>query len=213
MMNPSNELAARMIDHWWWRPGWSVGRQFYTWHLTFEDAPDVVRLVREYNAHLDLPGLDIIPECWLHLTMQGVGFLGEVDEADVEKIVASAATRLSALEPFTVALGPTVVDPEVARLKVNPAEPVSRLRLELRAAIAEVWGGEHVPEDEADFTPHVSLAYSNRDGDMQPILAAACAVSPQPGTATITHADLILLNRDHQQYEWTTYAKISLGDG
>jgi len=201
----------RMIDHWWWRPGWSVGRQFYTWHLTFDDAPDLARLVNEYRPHLDLPGLDLIPQRWLHLTMQGIGFVGEIDEADVDKIVAAAQVRLAALEPFTISLGPTVVDPEVVRLQINPAEPVRRLRQELRAAIADVWGAEFVPEDEADFTPHVSLAYSNRDGDMQPILDAATAAVPEPARATIRHADLIMLNRDHQQYEWTTYAPVSIG--
>jgi 2'-5' RNA ligase len=202
---------TQMIDHWWWRPGWSVGRQFYTWHLTFENAPDVERLIGEYNAHLDLPGLDIIPARWLHLTMQGIGFVGEVDENDVDKIVSAAQTRLAGLEPFPITLGPTVVDPEVVRLQVTPAEPVSKLRKELRAAIGEVWGAANVPEDEDDFTPHVSLAYSNQAGDMEPILRAASAISPEPGHATITHVDLIMLNRDHKQYEWTTYAKLALG--
>jgi 2'-5' RNA ligase len=199
-----------MIDHWWWRPGWSVGRQFYTWHLTFEGATDVLRLVHEYTAHLDLPGLDIIPDEWLHLTMQGIGFVDEVDEGDLEKIVGAAQQRLSVLEPFQISLGPTVVDPEVVRLKVAPPEPVVRLRHELRAAIAEVWGAVRVPEEADDFTPHVSLAYSNRPGDMQPILEAANGAGPTPGTVTLTHADLILLNRDNKRYEWTTYAEVAL---
>jgi 2'-5' RNA ligase len=192
-------------------PDGRSGGSFYTWHLTFEDAPDVMRLVRQYNAHLGLPGRDTIPDRWLHLTMQGIRFMGDVDQSDVDKIVAAAVTRSSTLAPFTVALGPTVVDPEVVRLEVHPAESVARLRLMLRAAIAEVWGIEQVPDDEDDFIPHVSLAYSNRDGDMRPILAAASAVTHQPGEATISHADLILLNRDHRQYEWTTYARGALG--
>jgi 2'-5' RNA ligase len=200
-----------MVNHWWWRPGWAVGRRFYTWHLTFEDAADVIRLVREYEAHLELPGLDVIPPRWLHLTMQGIGFVGEVDDGDVGEMVAVARVRLAALDPFTISLGPAVVDPEVVRLRVTPAETVSSLRHELRAAISDVWGGERVPEDEAGFTPHVSLAYSNRDGDMQQVLDAATAVSPRPATARITQADLILLNRDHRQYEWTTYAEVPLG--
>ncbi|MDT5026262.1 MAG: hypothetical protein QOE61_2688, partial [Micromonosporaceae bacterium] len=36
------EHTDDLRDHWYWRPGWSVGRRFYTWHLTFADQPDVV---------------------------------------------------------------------------------------------------------------------------------------------------------------------------
>lgn len=206
------ETRPQMIDHWWWRPGWSVGREFYTWHLTFRDAPDVLRLAHEYAAHLGLlPGLDIIPDEWLHLTMQGIGFVGEVEEDDVDKIVARAQQRLASLTPFDVTLGPAVVDPEVVRLEVSPAEPVRQVRHALRAAIADVWDAEQVPEDADDFAPHVSLAYSNRAGDMQPILEAVSAATCAPGHARINHADLILLNRDSKQYEWVTAAEVGLG--
>ena len=115
------------------------------------------------------------------------------------------------MTPFDVTLGPAVVDPEVVRLKVTPAEPVAQLRREIRAAIADVWGADRVPEDEASFTPHGSLAYSNRSGDMQPILDAVAGTNPTPGQARITQADLIPLNRDRKQYEWTTYAEVPLG--
>lgn len=200
----------RMRDHWWWRPGWAPGRRFYTWHLTFRAAADVIRLAHEYNAHLDRPGLDTIPDRWLHLTMQGVGFVHEVDTMDVDKIVTAGRTRLARLDPFTITLGPAVVDPEVVRLRVTPADPVALLRQELRAAIADVWGADNIPETQTGFAPHVSLAYSNQDGDMQPILDAA-SVTPKPATFTVRHADLILLGRDHKLYEWTTKAEIALG--
>jgi hypothetical protein len=87
---------------------------------------------------------------------------------------------------------------------------VRRLRQELRAAIADVWGADFVPGDEADFPPPVSPAYSTRDGDMQPILEAARATFPEPARCTIRHADVIMLNRDHQQYEWVGYAEVPI---
>lgn len=208
MLEPSE--PQRMTNHWWWRPGWCVGRQFYTWHLTFADMPDVHRLAHDYGEHLDLSGLDLIPDQWLHLTMQGVGFVDEVDQADVDQLVQVAQAKLAIIEPFTVSLGSAVVDDEVVRLEVVPAEPVQQLRLRLRDAIAEVRSPDGVPEEAEGFVPHVSLAYSNSEGDMEPILAAVSAVSPHPATATISHADLILLNRDHQQYQWTTYTQVPL---
>jgi 2'-5' RNA ligase len=201
----------RMINHWWWRPGWRVGRQFYTWHLTFADVPDVHRLAHAYGPYLDLPGLDLIPDPGLHLTMQGIGFVDEVAPADVVKIAQAARTQLAHIEPFTISLGPTVVDDEVVRLEVAPIAPVRELRDRLRVAIAEVWGPDNVPEAADGFTPHVSLAYSNRDGDITPIQAATSAVSPEPAIVAVSHADLILLNRDQQQYQWTTHARVPLG--
>lgn len=27
-------------NHWYWRPGWGPGRRMYTFHLTWEQAPD-----------------------------------------------------------------------------------------------------------------------------------------------------------------------------
>jgi 2'-5' RNA ligase len=200
-----------MRDHWWWRPGWRVGRTFYTWHLTFERSPDVHRLTAEYEEALDVPGLDVIPPRWLHLTMQGIGFTDEVSPQDAGAITESARDRLAELAPFDATLGPAVIDPEVVRLRVTPAEPVARVRAAIRAAIADVWGPDRVPENEAGFTPHVSLAYSSADGPAEPIIQATESVKPEPATASIAEAQLIALNRDHREYQWTTYAAVNLG--
>lgn len=211
MTSPSATPLPSMRSHWWWRPGWSVGRRFYTWHLTFARAAEVVELARQSRPHLDHPGLDVIPEQWLHLTVQGVGFAHEVDHADVEKIAAAARTRLLRIEPFDITVGPAVVDPEVVRLRVEPAATVEQLRRQLRGAIADVWGPDRVPETEDGFLPHLSLAYSNRDGDMRPILDAVAEIADWRAVATVRHADLILLHRDDRCYEWTTVAQVPLG--
>jgi hypothetical protein len=90
--------AQSMRDHWWWRPGWRVGRSFYTWHVTFDDQPAVHRLAADYASVLsDLPTLDPIPVRWLHLTMQGIGFTDEVDRADVDAIADAARDHCAAI--------------------------------------------------------------------------------------------------------------------
>lgn len=168
------ETAQEMRDHWWWRPGWRVGRSFYTWHVTFEDQPAAHQLAADYAPILDdLPVLDPIPVRWLHLTMQGVGFTDEVDRADIDAITAAAQHLCTAVAPFTITLGPARVDPEALMLPVRPTEPVVALRAAIRAAIADVWGSDNVPEDPDSFHPHASLAYSNNTGHAEPI-------SPQP---------------------------------
>lgn len=201
----------RMSDHWWWRPGWKLGRSAYTWHVTFDDAPDLHRLAVEYIDALSIPGLDVIPTRWLHLTMQGVGFTDEVTAAEADAIAEAAGRHLAELEPFEVVLHPTVIEPEVVRLDVEPAARVAAVRSAVRAGIADVWGADRVPEPEVGFIPHVSLAYSSAKGPTDAIVRAVRSVEVAPARTTISHADLIVLNRDNKQYQWTTHASVPLG--
>ncbi|MFG2022326.1 2'-5' RNA ligase family protein [Streptomyces sp. NPDC048825] len=200
-----------MRNHWWWRPGWSVGRRFYTWHLTFEGQDDVHRLAAQYRSALAPLGdtLTPIPDQWLHLTMQGIGFVGETKEQDVHAIVDAAQTRLAAIPAFDVQIGPEVLDPEAVLLRVHPDGPVRAVRNAIREAIGDVLGG--VPEKAEGFTPHVSVAYSAGDGPTEPIAQVLADLKLTPAHARISTAELIVIHRDNQMYEWETFAKVPLG--
>jgi hypothetical protein len=70
-----------MRRHWRWRPG----RRQYAWHLTFGEQTvlrgraQLLRVAGACQARLaGLPGLDLVPAEWLHLTVQPVGFADEV---------------------------------------------------------------------------------------------------------------------------------------
>jgi 2'-5' RNA ligase len=200
-----------MRNHWWWRPGWSVGRRFYTWHLTFEGQDDVHRLAAQYRSALAPLGdtLTPIPDQWLHLTMQGIGFVGETKEQDVHAIVDEAQTRLAAIPAFDVQIGPEVLDPEAVLLRVHPDGPVRAVRNAIREAIGDVLGG--VPEKAEGFTPHVSVAYSAGDGPTEPIAQVLADLKLTPAHARISTAELIVIHRDNQMYEWETFAKVPFG--
>ncbi|MFD3524531.1 2'-5' RNA ligase family protein [Streptomyces sp. NPDC058653] len=200
-----------MRDHWWWRPGWNVGRRFYTWHLTFEGQEDIHRLAGEYRDRLaDVPRLTLIPDRWLHLTMQGVGFVGEVSEQTVRDIGATAAARLAKIRAFDIEVGPAVIDPEAVLLPVSPAEPVRAVRDAIRAAIHDVM--QSIPEQAEGFRPHVSVAYSAGTGPSELIKQSLAALTVRSATARITSAELIVLHRDNHMYEWTPYAQVELGE-
>lgn len=207
-MTPDIEF---MRNHWWWRPGWSVGRRFYTWHLTFEGQSDVQRLAAEYRAALAPLGdaLTPIPDPWLHLTMQGIGFVGEAKESDVEAIIAAAGQRLAHVPAFDVEIGPAVLDPEAILLHVHPDGPVRAVRDAIRAAIGDVL--DEVPEKAEGFTPHVSVAYSASDGPAAPVAQVLDGLNLVPARARISSAELIVLHRDNQMYEWEPYAAVPLG--
>ncbi|MDX3455566.1 2'-5' RNA ligase family protein [Streptomyces sp. ME02-8801-2C] len=200
-----------MRNHWWWRPGWSVGRRFYTWHLTFEGETDVHRLAAEYRSALAPLGdfLTPIPDRWLHLTMQGIGFVGEAKERDVQAIADLARDRLAVLPAFDLRIGPAVLDPEAVLLHVNPDGPVRSVRDAIRDAIGEVLGD--VPEKAEGFTPHVSVAYSNSEGPAEPIARALAGLDITPAGSRVSAVELIVINRDNKMYEWETFASVPLG--
>jgi 2'-5' RNA ligase len=197
-----------MRDHWWWRPGWRVGRSMYTWHVTFDDQPQLHELVSAYQSALSsLPGLDLIPGRWLHLTMQGIGFTDEVSEREIADIADVARKRLANQRPVPLTVGRASVDPEAIMFDVTPTDALSPIRSAIRAAISDVRGAAEVPESE-EWTPHISLAYSNSDDVAAPYIAAVDSVSKPPITLTISKAHLIELNRDARLYQWTTEAEV-----
>ncbi|MGV9455393.1 2'-5' RNA ligase family protein [Streptomyces sp. NPDC003635] len=200
-----------MRNHWWWRPGWSVGRRFYTWHLTFEGQGDMHRLAAEYRAVLAPLGdsLTLIPDQWLHLTMQGIGFVEEIKEADVHAIAEAAGAQLANVPAFDLKVGPAVVDPEAVLLPVHPDGPVRAVRDAIRTAIGDVLGD--IPERAEGFAPHISVAYSASDGPADPIGRALSGFEAAPAQVRISTAELIVIHRDHAMYEWTPFARVPLG--
>ncbi|KAF4405603.1 2'-5' RNA ligase family protein [Streptomyces lycii] len=199
-----------MKDHWWWRPGWDVGRRFYTWHLTFDGQTDVHRAAAAYREGLaELPDLTLIPNRWLHLTMQGIGFVNEVDENTIQDIASAAATRLAQVPPAEVELGPAVIHPEAILLPARPEKPIHAVRNAIRAAIGDVL--DDVPERAEGFTPHVSVAYNAADRQTEPVAQALAQLDIPPAKAHITSAELIMLHRDNRMYEWTPHTQVPLG--
>ena len=201
---------VRLTDHWYWRPGWRVGRSFYTWHLTFSGATALHGLVDTLQRQLTLPGLDAVPRDGLHLTTQGVGFTDEVSDQDVDGIVAAARDQLAATEPFELTLGPVDPDAEGIGLLVQPWAAVTGLRLALRRAIRTIW--DEVPEPEDGFRPHVTIAYSAADLPAAEIRERLRGLrSIPPVVAKVDAVELIRLNRDNKVYEWTVHSQVKLG--
>ncbi|WP_329575748.1 2'-5' RNA ligase family protein [Kitasatospora sp. NBC_01250] len=208
--NSKTAELPEMTDHWWWRPGWQPGTRCYAWHLTFQSSPEVHRFAAEHRAALaEVPGLDLIPDPWLHLTMQGLGFTTEVGEDDARAVVRAAAHTLATVPAFTMTLGPAIVVPEALLLPAEPADAVRQVRGAIRAAIAHV--RPEVPESADGFHPHVSVAYSNAVGPAAPALRALEPLADRRAVVRVAGAELIVLHRDRRMYEWETFASVPLG--
>ncbi|NJC72391.1 2'-5' RNA ligase family protein [Planosporangium thailandense] len=203
--------ASRVRDHWWWRPGWRIGRRFYAFHVTFEEQPDLYRLADNYRVGLAaMPALTLIPDQWLHLTMQGIGFTDQVSDATVTAIVDEARDILADVPEFEVEFGEVIVTDEAIVMPAEPAAPVRHLRAAVRGAIGRVFGEDQVPENADRFRPHVSVAYLTADGPAAPYVEALQAAKLEPARVRISHIDLIEMHRDRYMYEWTVLARLPL---
>lgn len=201
---------TKIADHWWWRPGWGLGTRFYAFHFTFQDQPVVQEHAAKAHARLEgLPGLDLVPGQWLHLTTQGIGFADKVSDDDLNAITSAARRYLATVAPVPVSVGPPVVASEGIACWVGPDKALDPARDAIRAAIADVWGSDHVPEGPS-WAPHVSVAYSNVSG---PADVYESALDSQASAASVTlgAAQLIRLGRDRRVYEWDTIATLPLG--
>ena len=199
-------------DHWWWRPGWQLGRSFYTWHITFANQSGVWKLLTEYAAPISrFPTMDPVDCEGLHLTIQGIGFADEVSESDIQQIVSATRVHCSQLEPISLRIGPPRVDAETVQMPVQPLRSVIDLRLALRKGIADVWGENNVPETMEGFRPHVTIAYSNGEAPISEIESSLQAAGSLIGDAQISTVSLIQLNRDRKRYEWNEFATVRFG--
>ena len=200
-------------NHWWWRPGMRPGRRVDTFHVTSDGLASARALAASARQRLaGLPGLDLVPDEWLHLTMQDVGFSDEVTGTDRETIIAAATTSLAVLPPVTVTIGRPVLAREGILCWVTPVGALDPVRDAVRAAVSEVRGPDRVPNSAewARWSPHVSLAYANADGPAEPFRAALDSCT-DVATVTVRAVGLIRLGRDRQMYEWEPIARLPLG--
>lgn len=196
-------------DHWYWRPGWGVGVRCYTFHVTFGAQPGrraLVEAVRALAPVRELPGWDAIPERWLHLTVQGVGFTTEVGPTDLGRVIAQAQRELAPLAPMELEVGPPLVDAEGVNLPVAHPD-LDRVRMGLRDAVERVLGT--VEEDEA-WRPHVSVAYANTSGSPLAPVRALLERVPVRAAVAVDHVSLLELHRDEGVYVWGQKARIPL---
>lgn len=166
---------------------------FYTWHLTFDGQHELHQLVSAYQQALsDVPGLDLIPLRWSHLTMQGVGFTDEVHPDQARAIAKAASQRLAELPPVELIFHRPVIRPEAIALPPVLSQALVTIRDAIRDDIAAVWGDDGVPETGNRFEPHLSLAYVNADGSADTTLQALTSTNLEPVQMTVKQATLIV---------------------
>lgn len=203
-------LPERMTNHWWWRPGVRPHRRLYVWHILFADQPEVADLVERCRTRLlDLPGLDLVPTPWLHMTTQIVGFVDEIKKDEVTAMIEGVAKRLQRIEPIPIVLGKPLFHNEAVVLGIRPARALDPVREGIREAVASSVR-IHQLADAPDWTPHLTVAYSNTDAPAAPVIEAMTP-APEGLDLLVNEVTLVSQERIDHSYRWNRVVGVPLG--
>ena len=201
-------LPTQMADHWWQRPGRAPGRLLYHWHMLFHDQPEVQRLASTAQRKLEaLPGLDMVPIQWLHLTTLVVGFADEVSAEQVAAMTADARHRLARMAAVPVSLGRIFYHPEAVVLAVEPLDALTPVLEAVRAATERAGCEDH--GESGSWLPHISIAYSHASGPAAPIVAALGRRLPEIAI-TIRSVSLVAQTQVGRSWQWRPVTEIGL---
>jgi 2'-5' RNA ligase len=202
-------LPTRMADHWWQRPGRHPGRELYHWHMLFHDQPRVGELAAMAHERLaGLPGLDMVPTPWLHLTTYIVGFIDEVPDHAVAAMLEETRHLLAGVEPIPVRLGRVLYHPQAVALAVEPLGALNPVLDAVRTATRFAGCDGHTDTD--PWFPHISVAYSNRSGPAAPIIAALGRWLPKVDVA-MKSVSLVAQTQVGRTWQWRPVAEIPFG--
>ena len=200
-------LPTEMENHWWQRPGRAPGRELCHWHMLFHDQPEVRNLAAQAQERLQgLPGLDMVPARWLHLTTYVVGFVDELPASGVEAMVAEARRLLAAVAPIPVRLGRIYYFTQAVTLAVEPAAALDRVLEAVRAATSSAGCDRSRTQD--PWLPHVSVAYSNRSGPAAPIIAALGRRLPEI-EVSFRSVSLVAQTQVGRSWQWRPVAEVA----
>lgn len=182
----------------------------YTFFLTFEDdTKSCEKIQRAYRILNNARELDVVPSRWLHLTVQGVGFVDAIEPFVIEKLIEMIRVEIRSIGMLRITLGPTVVAQEGVVLLTSHSVEMKRLQMILRRGISNV-----LSDQASDFgpplEPHVTLAYSHGFGSAGEVKASLRTSQAVRHDVTFNYVRLVSLGRDDQTYTWTTIAKIPL---
>jgi 2'-5' RNA ligase len=201
-------LPEQMENHWWQRPGRTPGRELYHWHMLFHDQPAVREMIANTQDRLRaLPGLDMVPLQWLHVTTYIAPFADEMTDAQVSAMVDEARRLLSQVPPIHVTLGRVLYHPQAVTLALEPFDALVPVLDAVRTATLAVGCQGHTDTD--PWVPHISVAYSNNSGPYAPIVTALGRRLPTLNVS-INSISLVAQTQVDRTWQWRPVAEVPL---
>lgn len=192
--------AEHTRDHFALNP-WRPGEQRYSFHLTLEASPGLAEASHSlHRAAAGLDGLRPVPARWLHLTMTGLGTVGEVDRQAVLAAGEAVFQEWGRFAGEVVRYDQVFVADESVMFTARDDEWLHELAAVQRAAVEQVLG----PQRWCRLWPHSSSLYTTDEvpvGILREHLAGAVSALPELVRAQPT-LTLMELARDTGDYRW-----------
>jgi 2'-5' RNA ligase len=166
---------------------WTRGRaQYLAFLVRVEDSNAREHLIRVTERLAVIPGVEIYPDWYWHITLKGVGFQvtrraheDDVLRQDVPRIEREARALLAGEAAFEAQLGLANGFAEVAFVEVQDSGTVRDLNARLNDGLPQV---PHQPIDSAPFLPHISIARFTSDEGLDELKVALAELrSEGPG--------------------------------
>ena len=207
----SKRPATQLGDHWTWRPEWRVDRPHLMWYLPCGHDSSLHAWLHGAREHLrGEDGVDVVPDEWLHCTLDDVGFVDELPAEQVDDVALAGREALRGWTVPDVALGPAEPMRDALVLRADPVRQLTGLRDTLRAATVSVLGDRALPPLER-FEPHVTFAYANRPLDAAPLMARLQGLVRRPVHVSPPTVTLVAVTRRSHHYQWTTRSRVTGG--
>lgn len=203
-------LPTRMVNRWQNRKEPGPGQGTLYWHILVGDHPEARDLAHTAQKRLaDFQGLHMTPTEWLHITTLVVGPTDQITPDQQYEMLTAASELLAALPPVAVTLSRFLYHPEAIAVAVQPSDPLRQIRDAVQTATLKVTGREGHTEGPAQWTPHMTLAYSETEQPAEPLITALGREVPTK-EFTINAVTLVAQRGPERRWDWHPIGQTSL---
>lgn len=188
---------------------WQGGGPFPHALVLLSEYPEFCEYARAHHELLSEYGdkLGVIPEQWLHSTVQGIHHA--IDDGQLDKLRGALRDELASIEPFQVQLGPVWPGVTALTVAVYPEDGMAALNDHVRTAMEKV-PGISLRAREARFWAHASVAYARADFPDRDLNRALRALRPPRVDITIDRVHLVnqYQHPDLGYYTWDVVEEV-----
>jgi len=160
-----------MTDHWAVQPGTDPQIRQIMWPIALGAERAVIELaVHAHQRLAGIPGLDLVPPRWLHLTTLTSGPADDIGPGALAHMIEEAQHQLATIAPITITLGRVLYHPRAVMLDAGPAGPFQAVIEAIQTATRGTRRSTALYHD--PWRPHITLAYSNATRPAAPVIEA-----------------------------------------